>query len=451
MTRMVRAQYERDDVLEADIVCNGRRTASSSNVDGETEQEWIDAPQHKPDETVVNSLHSRAQALTWKMPAWVDFSYATINRRGGRTQHRRPNPFGPHKDLDLTQQQHITQPLESHVPNPTIRLDGPSKKDEFPWNSPFSEQKHNTVQNFDVDPTSSAPVVSHPPPIPWDDQSTIDLPYDNPFYTRTINNVLWLPRNPAGILDLDDTVELKVAIPVEPSAGRLGTWLGIRETSSPDEISESPDGRANQSENDLTSMRATSLIPEINGTEDIELPPIIAKRVQAREPDIDYATLKYRKSSVFTRKTGASDKASLDARSVRTRRPSVLDKSGLSYHSFSNGAPSPGRPRSASMMTTLQVPSSPVQHPYSSDEFGVRPDAHAQAEFIAANKSTSQLSLPPKMGRGQNVSASQAIFHEILEEERQALEERIQEETAEAHQTQSTKSWLTSWMFKKTT
>ncbi|KAF9565721.1 hypothetical protein CPC08DRAFT_740946 [Agrocybe pediades] len=449
MTRMIRAQYERDDILEANIICKGRQSTPATPTSPET-QEWADVSRPYQEDTLVRSLHSRAQALTWKLPAWVDFSYATVNQRGARIQHRPPNPFGPHKDKDLTEPQPMLRPFETQPSKPTLRLDGPSNIDAFPWNSPSSEQRHDTrVLNPEADPTlSSGPVVPHPRPIPWDDQSTIDLPYDNPYYTRTINNVLWLPRNPAGVLDLDDTVELKVSIPVEPSAGRLGTWLGFRETTSPSDMSGDAGQKATQSQLELPSASATS---EVNGTEEIELPPIIAKRVQAREPDID-STLRHRKSSVFGRKVSGSEKASLDSRSIRPRRPSVLDKSGLSpYRSFSDEAQRSGRPRSASMMTTLQVPSSPLQHPRTSQEFGVRPDTHAQAEFVAENMSLSQLSLPPpRMGKGQNLSASQAIFHEVLEEERQALHDRLQEETAEAEQTQSTKSWLTSWMFRKT-
>jgi hypothetical protein len=82
--------------------------------------------------------------------------------------------------------------------------------------------------------------------------------------------------------------------------------------------------------------------------------------------------------------------------------------------------------------------------------FGVRPDTHAQADFVAANNSSSRVSLNvPKLSRNQNVSAAQAIFHEVLEEERQALRDRLEEETAEATKSQGNKSWLTSWMFRK--
>jgi hypothetical protein len=82
-------------------------------------------------------------------------------------------------------------------------------------------------------------------------------------------------------------------------------------------------------------------------------------------------------------------------------------------------------------------------------ESGIRPDAHAQAEFVAANTSRVSLGLP-KSSRTPNVSAAHAIFHEVVQEERQALWNRLEEETAEAKQSKSTKSWLTSWMFRKT-
>jgi hypothetical protein len=62
----------------------------------------------------------------------------------------------------------------------------------------------------------------------------------NLFYTRTIDNVLWLPRNPTSVLDLDDTVDMKTSIMVEASVGRLGMWLGLAETLSPTSLAPMP-------------------------------------------------------------------------------------------------------------------------------------------------------------------------------------------------------------------
>ncbi|EEB87618.1 hypothetical protein MPER_14978, partial [Moniliophthora perniciosa FA553] len=106
------------------------------------------------------------------------------------------------------------------------------------------------------------PVSVHPPPTSWDDQTTIDLPYDNPYYTRTINNVLWLPRDPCGVLDLDDTIDLKIAISVDPVAGQIGTcFVNLPFTPEPEAV---------------------------DGTETIDLPAVLAKRAEARD-DVENA------------------------------------------------------------------------------------------------------------------------------------------------------------------
>ncbi|PPQ91695.1 hypothetical protein CVT25_012908 [Psilocybe cyanescens] len=451
MTRMCRAQFENDDVLEANIVCHGHLVESSDAGDPGS-HELVSNPQQPLTSSVIDFGRPPISVLTWKLPAWVNFSYKTMNRRGPRVQHRRPNPFGPHRDKDLTE----TEPPPPLI-NPTVRLvssasavhlsseEGPSSAvnvapDGYPWST---SRRSDSLQ-------SSGPVVKHSPLVPWDDQNPMDLPYDNPYYTRAIENVLWLPRNPAGILDLDDTVDLKCSIPVEVSAGCLGTWLGLGETASPDELSQISQHTPPENAPGSPRILHTTLpvLPDVDGTEDIDLPISIAKRVKAKEGDIEH-TLRPRKSSLFLRKA-SGDKSSVASASIRQRRPSILDRPPNSpYQSFAES----GRPRSASMMSAFPVRSSSAMERANTldQEHGIRPDAHAQADFVAANSSSSRVSLAlPKLSRSQNVSAAQAIYHEVLEEERQALHDRIEEETLEATQMQSTKSWLTSWAFKKT-
>lgn len=446
---MCRAQFERDDILEADIMCHGHRLENSELLDPEAE-ELIGGHHQELTSDALNQAHPRTSALTWKLPAWVNFSYRTMNQRRPKVQHRRPNPFGPHKDKDLTEMPPSIKVNGTPNVRPTAG-EGPSNgtkvtPDGFPWNVP-STSPDRAHQSTPDDP-ASGPVVKHPPSVPWDDQDVTDLPYDNPFYTRRIENVLWLPRNPAGILDLDDTVDLKVSIPVDASAGRLGTWLGIGETASPEEISpinEHDSGSETKSSPLTPRLPQPTTVPEVDGTEDIDLPLVIAKRVKAKEGDVEQ-TLRPRRSSVFTRKASGG---SLGSPSIRPRLPSTFERPMPSSSHLSTGDGM--RPRSAS----VAVPSfhSPIERTRTSDyrttdqEIGIRPDAHAQADFIAAN--SSRISLPlPKLSRSQNVSAAQAIYHEVLEEEKYALQDRIEEETAEANRIQSTKSWLTSWLFQ---
>ncbi|KAF8170067.1 hypothetical protein BJ912DRAFT_998262 [Pholiota molesta] len=476
MTRMCRAQYEADDLLEAEIVCNGHHREGSRLQDPEA-QGLIDGSEDGHALRGHPNHHQTGTSfLTWKLPVWVNFSYRTF-QRVGQVQRRPPNPFGPHGDKDLPKVSESSPRPSSRKPDECQLEAGPPgastahelttkvTADGYPWKMPDNNPKHDPgVLGLNVDALeTSGPVIPHPPPVPWDDQATIDLPYDNPFYTRTIDNVLWLPRNPTGVLDLDDTVDMRVSMTVEVSAGRLGTWLGLEEeTESPEELAcasnsdqETPGSRLTMPKSPL-SMRAD--LPDVDGTEEIELPAVIAKRVQAKEGGVEQ-TIRPRKSSMFSRKS-YGDKSHSGATSLSARRrPTTPKRPTLQNHrSFSDNVPpvpTTGRTRSSSIMSVLHVPTLPAarRHSSSDQELGIRPDAHAQADFVAANNSSSHLSLtaPRLPTRGQNVSAAEAIFHEVLEEERQALRDRIEDEAAEATKSQGTKSWLTSWMFKKST
>ena len=234
---------------------------------------------------------------------------------------------------------------------------------------------------------------------------------------------------------------MKISITVEASVGQLGTWLGLGETVSPISTPSPP-------EQTTTSpvMQCSLGLPEVDGTESIDLPPIIAQRVQAKEGGVEQV-LRGRKSTIYPRRPSTGDKNSSNPMSVRIQRPQTAERPMLpSYRSFSDSTSN--RPRSS--LSALQLPPmDTVDRVRPDQELGIRPDAHAQAEFVAAN--TSRISLkPPNLSRTPNVSAAQAIFHEVVQEERQALWDRLEEETAEAKQSKSTKSWLTSWMFRKT-
>ena len=442
MTRMCRAQFELDDIAEADIVCQRRFRSSSSEPETDPDKSVTCSNIHGAND-VVNRLDSKRD---WRLPAWINFSYS-IPRRGLGPQGRHPNPFGPQQEKELSLS--VSQPCEVHVPERLSPQEGPSSVTTYapdkgyPWNVPGAKRDLR-VLNISLDKSDSDTIVPHPPPAPWDDQAVIDLPYDNPFYTRTIDNVLWLPRNPTCVLDLDDTVDMKISITVEASVGRLGTWLGLGETLSPTSPIPTPSPPEQIAMSPV--MQCSLGLPEVDGTESIDLPPIIAQRVQAKEGGVEQA-LRTRKSAIYPRRPSTGDKNSSNPISVRPQRPQTAERPMLpSYRSFSDSTSN--RPRSSS--SALQLPpSGTVERICPDQDLGIRPDAHAQAEFVAAN--TSRISLkPPNLSRNVNVSAAQAIFHEVVQEERQALWDRLEEETAEAKQSQSTKSWLTSWMFRKT-
>jgi hypothetical protein len=455
MTRMCRAQFEADDIAEAAVLCN----RSPVDIRNEGDQDSDEATNVNEQEAnrLIKVSRPDNSVLTWKLPAWVNFSYKTMHRRPQFPQQRPPNPFRPQNQTLL--------PCDSSSCNQVTGecREGPSTHlspdDAFPWKKPTSQSRDDAKVN-QINATLadiSGPVIPHPPPIPWDDQENVDLPYDNPFYTRAIDNSLWLPRDPTGILDLDDTLNLKKSITVEVSAGALGTWLGLVEASSPAELSDIsgpkiliPEDRPTLSLRMPSSprtpqsllQRRTSL-PDIDGTEEIDLPIVIAKRVQAKEEGVEQ-TLRPRKSSIYHRKGNVTDKSSTTS---TPRRPSFLDLPTTTIRSFSDG--NNGRARSGSTLSALQISAFHRTPTPVNTEFGERPDAHAQADFVAANGSASRISLaPPKPTRSGNLSTQQAIFHELLAEEQQEFQDRVEAEQVETIKA-TTKSWLTSWMFKK--
>ncbi|KAJ7175917.1 hypothetical protein C8R46DRAFT_1161021 [Mycena filopes] len=404
VTRMIRAQFEHDDITGG--------SAATHDQDMNAQE--------------GNANNIRAPRVSWRLPAWVNLSYATI--RPHRQEQHRPNPFGPREqsfsrlgsmNFDSIHKQNAAEAqrlIDGHLPSNgrtagTKSEDGPHMPDD-----------------------NLGPVVPHPPPLTWDDDNTADLPYDNPFYTRTINNALWLPRDPFGTLDLDDTVDLKIAVTVDPTGGRLGYWLGMPETASPLAMSEVSSVAEDRRSAELSSEQG------IDGSEEIELPLVIAKRAQAND-DVEQ-TVRRRRPSTFRRKASGSTIGS------RPRRPSIAPR--VSTRSFSEGG-ARARDRSASIMSTLQPPT--MDRVRSADwDIGVRPDAHAQADFVLAHSSTSHISVaPPPIAkqRSTNVSTHAAIVHEVLAEEQVALADRLEEEEQEAENATKPRSWFTSWMFKK--
>ncbi|KAF5382774.1 hypothetical protein D9615_002912 [Tricholomella constricta] len=437
MTRMCRAQFEQDDIEEAEITC-GHNTQGESDVEsGEDSQK--DLNDLSGTALITSKHHRHPSILTWKLPEWVNFSYSTMQHRRHHPRRRQPNPFRP-QSQEFSRLKSMSEDIQRETRHAS---EAPQKAsiNEFPWGGVSRTAANGTTHPNLTDTTG--PVVEHPPPVPWDDETTVDLPYDNPFYTRTFDNVLWLPRNPFGILDLDDTVDLKVSLCVDVAAGQLGTWLGLRETSSPGEIPES------QSSSPGRQSSATDALL-VDGTEEINLPPVIAQRVQSKEEGVEQ-TMRPRRPSAYRRKLSSATMTSTGT-AQGPKRPSVPRDNSLphNFRSFSDGnRQSPGRGRSSSILSILQPPH--MQRSRSTEhEFGQRPTLEVHAEVLSRppNASNSHLSLASR-ARSHNVSAREAIFNEVLAEEKAALIDRIEDEEAETQKAASTKSWLTAWMFRK--
>ncbi|KAJ7784498.1 hypothetical protein B0H16DRAFT_1681889 [Mycena metata] len=414
VTRMIRAQFEHDDILEAQLLVPAHHDA----------EHGTEAPDQAQDNSGQEG-NVRAPRVSWRLPPWVNLSYATI--RPHRQEQRRPNPFARDQSFSRLGSMNFDSIHKQNAAEAQRLIDG---------HIPSNGRAPTADEGPHLPDDNLGPVVPHPPPLTWDDDNTADLPYDNPFYTRTINNALWLPRDPFGLLNLDDTVDLKIAVTVDPTGGRLGYWLGMPETASPLAMSEVSSVATPAEERPSADMSSE---PGVDGSEEIELPLVIAKRAQAND-DVEQ-TARPRRTSTFRRKASGSTIG-------RPPRPSIVPR--VSTRSFSEGG-ARARDRSASIMSTLQPPT--MERVRSADwDLGVQPDAHAQADFVLAHSSTSHISVapPPMMKqRSTNVSTHAAIVHEVLAEEQVALADRLEEEEQEAEKATKPRSWFTSWMFAK--
>ncbi|THH20111.1 hypothetical protein EW146_g1190 [Bondarzewia mesenterica] len=296
LTRVCRAKFERDDMREADIVC-GTGTGTDDPVDGHPSDINLPVQDHTQD--AENRVHAKVDSTrswrdwrTWRLPSEVIFSYATFSPPKRNRARRQPNPFTTQlsfsrlRSVDgLGSQNSSPEPIEEHGRRQPLVL------------SPSSEMK------------APALVSSHPPFPAWDDESDPSHPYENPYYDQPISNALWLPRNPFGTLDLDDTVDVQLSLTTSPEKGQLGTRAlpggPLRPPVFPLPLIAMDELRGSYT---LTTRR-------LDGSESVSMPLGIASRINALEDEdvIDEAEEgglslfgRYRKSSVGTAWTDLS-------------------------------------------------------------------------------------------------------------------------------------------------
>jgi len=445
MTRICRAQFESQDIAESQVICGRSENGNSGSIQSESlGLQEIHSNERLTRSALVTLSRSEPPIMTWRLPDWVNFSYSTARQRMRNPTRHQPNPFGPHRPsfarlsstpLD-TQDSRNPKPddapaqvQEHHYRSNHQRIDGATEPPQFERSVEEQPRKRTSEPR--------GPVVPHPPPIPWDDQSNVDLPYDNPYYTRTIDNVLWLPRDPFGILDLDDTVDLRVSLTCEPKSGQIGTWLGTEEVTLQPQPTTSVASAATGS-----NPSRVSLPRQYTGSEEIDLPFAIAKRVQALEKEDDVEYTGRNRPSMFRR---GSSSTGMEMAGIR--RPSVFESPPpMSYRSFSAG--SGNRPRASSAATSTELtrigrsvsadPRLPVE----------QPEVRSQSDLLPPLRQSETIRSREGLSRIQTIG--EAVAQEVIVEEEDARHERLKEEQDEANKATMTKqSWLTSWLFTK--
>lgn len=411
MTRMCRARFEQDDILEAEVVCRTRATGVEHPEDDQTNNQNKPLTSKEGTKDAESRISSRLR--TWRLPRWIHFSY-TIDP--GRMRPCQPIPF------------HCREESISRIDS-TLSNKGPPAALRSP-----------TLQEHQAGTSGATPLVTRHSPHPtWDDEPRYDIPYDNPYYARPITSALWLPRNVCEVLDLDDTVKLRRSLTSELSDEDLGLEVAhsiASLTPTYDSPIRSPDVE-----------RGTVFFPVIpkqySGEEDIDLPEGIRNRVMANgNEEIDSAD--ERRPSLFRQRFSSS--ALRISRGSITTRSQIIDEHPRTQSQTFEPSGEPLRQRA--MTLTGHQQGSPTQV-YATNDPALRPDLHAQAELMR-----STASIVPRASRisvAGNVPTGEAVLNEAIAEEQIAAEERVKKEEAEAiqHNRRLAPAWVASLFYAK--
>ncbi|KIL63242.1 hypothetical protein M378DRAFT_80006 [Amanita muscaria Koide BX008] len=365
LTRICRAQFEIQDIEEAELLKSKKRNEPETGAeiavnDGSGERGG--------DAQTGFTLYGRSR------PSLIELSSRSL------------------QNWLRTEQRH-------HTPSKAVHT---AFSGLCPANQPADGQHTAVLPQVGLIGTESS-LAPHPAPRPWDDQTMIDRPYDNPFYSRPIDNALWLPRNPSAILDLDDTVDLRMPLTENLDVSKLGRF-GL----------QNPSGATTPNEQqDATPRQST------------EGPSLLVHHDKARLSEVNSSEARSTKASV--------EDADASSRQVHTppTQPRPID---LRVRSLSEGqvptAQRSTRITSANLAQFYRTRSSDI-------------------DKVSSRARTETFGIPSAL-HYRNISAHDAIFSEVLAEEEQVQldhlnGERLEENMANA----AAKSWLTSWMFKK--
>lgn len=399
--------------------------------------EQQDGPLDQPPER-----QSRLRHWTWKFSSRIGYSYAATLPRRHHDQRRKPIPFQPRSSAESG--------VPLHPCSSTAGLLKESSSDPEPVLKPLTHETiRESASEVNDEPSpydyqdSHALVSPHPRHPVWDDEPNSNTPYDNPYYTRQISDSLWLPRDPLGLLDLDDTVDVRISITSEPGAGRLGPWPEGEFIGSV--LSSVFAASFGSIEDDSSSVHQSESV-ELHGNEVINLPAGIASRVESvgREQVME-ASSHMRPSLLGPRRSSNSG-----ARSVHLRRQS-------SGHDLPTSGFQPFAVRSVASLQ--RPPSSHVSFPVprhrstsvSALGFGLpserRTTSQLQPPSAGFRSSRRSNSIPRSPGVGSVISTREALVGEAIAEEQVVAEERLRQEEAERQRAKESRSWLTSWMY----
>lgn len=440
-TRILRSKFEAADIVESHVVCGVTPAIPSRVSSPGAGQSPIEDPVLEKSPTETRSGIFK----TWKLPKGFRFNYSAAANRNQVVDEHKPIPFD---DVVHFKRLHSLEESKANLPVTLAPEERAERLSVIGLGLPLQSSPESSPKGLIFGkPPLVTPHEKHPA---WDDSARLDNPYDNPYYTRPILNHLWLPRDPVGILDLDDTVNVFRALTSDPSLGQLGEWIeeGIA-------LADLPDLPPSPSFSDLSLVsgrlsvdRVTSR--EFSGREEIDLPQEISERVENihKEANVEKAgefgsrpSTSHRRPSLFGRNTSSSNNA---------RRRSTSQARPILY-----GSDTPQRCRTPSFLSNNQSLSPSILRvsPPRRRSTGLIHEVHHPPYSRSHISFTASHNARPRTASGQStpISTRDAVVGEVIEEEYRATESRMRDEAQSEKQSAapSTRSWLTSWMYSK--
>lgn len=387
---------------------------------------------------------STGDAWSWRVPFKFNFAYASMASRPRHSPRHLPNPFGPPRRSSSTVPLNTSSPIE----------DAPLRR---PVLETCREASNGDESRPYPSPSNPTVVTKHHPHRPWEDESSLNHTYENPYYTRSIDNLLWLPRHPTDILNLDDTVDLRMSLTSQPGAGRLGVW---REEDYIESGFSIPFTASIASDEDDANTPHPAFYRRLDGTEQIRLPPMIASRVNTIQQEEDIETAPTYRRQARRQKSSHSGAGS----HVEMQRPHTFDiGSSTGYRSLSMGSMSQASSRGppSGPPSSFVLPSAPHRRNRAASvdhELGLRttrnfPSMGGRSVLSVVEGATTR-PLPFMYPNNSGVSGSkiisiqEAVYGVAIAEEEDAVEDVRDREEEEEEEAQQPKSWLTAWMFR---
>lgn len=465
LTQLCRVKFAETDLAE-DMVYSGREQEFTPR---DTTHDNQEASVLTSRAATLGSLrpYGSSRFWTWKLPPAPPFSYASVPARSHHAARRGANPFGP--DSSFTRVTSLEPGHSPHPPQPSIPgeitdnkvsphengdralLDSPPPPG--PSTTPLSRRNTSAPQQ-NVKLSVVTPHAKHPV---WDDSPDLDRPYENPFYVAPIDNYLWLPRNPFGVLDLDDSVDMHESLTSEPGAGKLGQWMNGTVESRvlfSGELADTPSSMTSPESNHSQSIREFPfrMGRRLSGTEEIALSSTLSSRINRieQEDDVDQARphrpILGRSRSYGRRLSNARGPSTPDGQPGSTGRSVNQSPAGLPDRSVSGLSDALITPQGLFRST----PHDPVNEP----------DVQAQAAFVESSPSVSvsmhAASKEPRLTRryenatSASVPMREAVVGEVIAEEQVEAMDRIRREEEEQRLKDSQRpSWWNAWLWHR--